>query len=179
MKTRDRLDREVGMVNRVVARYQRLVGQEIQWYEWDSADSTVDTVYDEGGERTWRAPKTIRVIWIIRREGVEIPNERGFYVTDSIHFLFSVAQVTADGLSDPLSAAQHEKDRIVWDGDVWDIREYHVEGRIGTKTVTIGVDAVQVKPDEYANDPQFGSLPYGDFGSGSLGNGTFGSVRGS
>lgn len=148
---------EVDRINRHVRNdYERIVGQVIDWWEYDPANSTVDTLYDEGGSRMWVPAKKVPTLWIRRVEGVEIPGEEGLYTQDTIHFACLIDSLRRRGISKPFDAQHHLRDRIVWDEFVWDLRAYQIEGRVKGYETVVGVQAVRVHSEEMVNDPQFG-----------------------
>lgn len=154
MTIRGRIERDIAQVNRSMGRYQRTAGTEVDWYEFDPTTSTMDPLFDEG-ERHYLDPKKIRVLTLVYTEGEERPEPEGLHLMNSIHLTLNIEQVTRDGLSEPENTAKHVKDRFKWQGQIWDVRRYHVEERIREFTVTVGVDAVTYYADENVNDPQF------------------------
>lgn len=145
--------------NRQISRFQRKVGAQVLWYEFDKENTETDDLYDEGsstGGRMWKTPRRIPVYSVIRTEGAEVPGAEGQYTVDSIHFSALLEQLRRFGLSEPFNAQKHINDRIVWDNFVWEIRRYQIQGRLQEYETTVGVDATKVTPDEMINDPQFG-----------------------
>jgi hypothetical protein len=144
--------------NKAITHFQREVGVTILWFEFDRADTSVDDVYDEGsaaGGRRWFPPKRVPVYSLIRQEAEERPDAEGFYAPDTIHFSALIEQLRKAGLSNPTDARSHLLDRVLWDGEIWNIQGYQIQGRLHGIETTLGIDAVQVSPEEMVNDPDF------------------------
>jgi hypothetical protein len=160
--------------NKEIARFQRYTGTTVLWYEWAGVIDTtpdvsegIEDLYDEGGlaatqARRWVAPKPMPVYSVIRQEDVETPSAEGMYTVETIHISALLEQLRAAGLSDPYDARRHLFDRIVWDGRVYEIRRYQIQGRLQNYETTVGIDATRVMPEEMINDPDFTGyyLPY-------------------
>lgn len=144
--------------NEAIADFQGEVGTRILWWEFDKALTTVDDLYDEGsmtGQRRWHAPKRVPVYSVIRTERAERPGSEGFYDASTIHFSALLEQLRKAGLSDPYDAQRHLFDRVLWDGEIFEIRVYQIHGRLQMYETTVGIDATEVDPAEMVNDPDF------------------------
>jgi len=153
--------------NRAVSAFQKYVGTTILWFEWEgmvdvtpSQSEGIEDLYDEGGvaptqNRQWHSPKPMPVYSVIRTEDVEAPSPEGMYTVDSIHFSALLEQLRQAGLNDPYDARKHLFDRVLWDGRIYEIRRYQIQGRIEHYETTVGIDATRVMPEEMINDPDF------------------------
>lgn len=170
--------------NKAIAQFQREVGTIILWWEFDSADTTEDDLYDEGsavGQRRWYPPKKIPVYSVIRVDRTERPHAEGFYDANTVHFSGLVEQWRRAGLTDPHNSQLHLFDRVKFGDAIYEIRQYQIHGRLHLLETTVGVDATQVNPEEVVNDPDFtayfsppASGPGLGFGLGGFGEGGFG-----
>jgi hypothetical protein len=146
--------------NRLVTGYQRYTGTTVLWWEWDQADTTVDTLYDEGsatGHRRWYPPKKIPVYSLIRTDRTERPGSEGFYDAASVHVSALLDQLRKAGLTNPADSQKHLFDRFLYAGMIFEIRTYQIHGRLQSYETDVGIDATQVNPEELINDPDFGA----------------------
>lgn len=157
------IETEHGLINKGISAYQGEVGQDIVWFSFDTAEAAADDetdIYDEGtaaNPRRWKAGIKIPVYSIIREEGAEVPSGEGFYTVDTIHFSALLEQLKQRGLPNVYDAQSKLFDRIVWDGMVWEIRRYQIQGRLAARNLetVVGIDATRVKSEEMVNDPDF------------------------
>lgn len=156
--------------NKAITAFQGYTGTTVLWYEWEGvvdttpdapgADTGLEDLYDEGGgsstqARRWKAPKQMPVYSVIRQEDVETPSAEGMYTVETIHLTALLEQLRQHGLREPYDARKHLFDRIVWDGRVYEIRRYQIQGRLQNYETTVGIDATRVMPEEMVNDPDF------------------------
>lgn len=141
--------------------YRNYVGTKVKWYEFDPVTTTKDDVYDEGPERRWKTPFELPVMVVIRDEERETPREEGFYTLGTIHLTFGTKMAAQAGMTDPLTARRHLHDRFQFDYDElgrpvwWEVRRFQISGRLKNYEVVIGVDATQLSPEEFVNDPNW------------------------
>ncbi len=146
--------------NKAVTKFQREVGVDVLWWEFDVTDTTEDDVYDEGsaeGQRRWYTPKLMPVYSLIRTDRTERPGAEGFYDANSVHVSALLEQLRKRGLSDPYDAQRHLFDRFLYAGQIFEIRVYQIHGRLQTWETDVGINATQVNPEELINDPDFGA----------------------
>jgi hypothetical protein len=140
---------------------QQPVGQTVPWYVYDGIDTQVDPVYGvgsytSGGGRKWYPPRYLAVLSAVKLEGGEVTNDRGFYVVDTLHLVFSVRAARNAGLSDLVfNPDQHDVDRVIYEDKVFEVGQLKVRGMLTADYTTVGVDLRQVKSEELVNDPNF------------------------
>ena len=155
---------EEGMVDEL----RDTVGTEVDWWVWDAAalaadyNTWVDPIYDvsnktPGQGRRWKDPIKLPVIMAQQIRGTNVENERGFYVTDTLRLVVSVADVNTflpALLTDP---NQQIKDRVVFQDEVFVPTRVLPRGRYANFYSVVTIDLNQLNPEELVNDPQFQS----------------------
>lgn len=144
--------------NEAITTFQREVGTQLLWWEYDRTDSHMDDLYDEGsveGQRRWYPPKLIPVYSVIRVDRTERPGAEGFYDANTMHFSGLIEQWEKAGLTDPHDSQRHLFDRVKFGDAIYEIRVYQVHARLQLYETTVGVDSTQVNPEEMVNDPDF------------------------
>lgn len=140
---------------------QQYEGQTIPWYVFDRESSRTDPVYDVGtddavGGRRWKKPILLPVLTVIRTEGGYANTVEGSYVTDTVHVGVSVRQAERAGLQDLEDRPDsHLPDRFVWNGTVFSPTRIQERGLLQNRFTVIGIDALEVNPEELVNDPDF------------------------
>ena len=141
--------------------YQQYVGTSVLWYEFDPVNTTKDDVYEEGPERRWKQPIVLPTMVVIRDEERETPREEGFYALGTVHLTFGTRMAARAGMTDPYTSRLHLHDRFQFDQQAdgtpiyWDVRRFQISGRLKNFEVVIGVDATQLSPEEFINDPNW------------------------
>lgn len=136
------------------------VGQTVNWYLFNAAGSELDDVYDVGadfypGGRRWYPPLPLPVINSMRTEGAKEWTD-GLYTADTIHLVMSSTQAQRNAMPNLTANWQsHLRDRIVFHGAVFTPTRIELRGIIEDSYTVIGVDAIQVNPEELVNDPDF------------------------
>ena len=142
------------------------VGSEVDWWTWDpnalAADynNFVDPIYDvsnqeDGKGRRWNDPFKLPVIMAQNLRGTNVENERGWYVTDTLRLVITVAdanRLLPALISDP---NQQIKDRVVFQGEVFVPTRVLPRGRYANFYSVVTIDLNQVNPEQLVNDPQF------------------------
>ena len=142
------------------------VGSEVDWWTWDpnalAADynNFVDPIYDvsnqeDGKGRRWNDPFKLPVIMAQNIRGTNVENERGWYVTDTLRLVITVAdanRLLPALISDP---NQQIKDRVVFQGEVFVPTRVLPRGRYANFYSVVTIDLNQVNPEQLVNDPQF------------------------
>jgi len=171
------------------------VGTTVSWWVWDQAylDANpalvVDDIYDvssstPGEGRRWNTPFELPVIMAQQMRSTNIMNERGFYVTDTLRLVVSVADINLllpALVTDPTT---HIKDRVSFQEKVFVPTRVMPRGRYKERYSVVTIDCNQVNSEELVNDPQFqtyasssvvgrldGGLGYGAGSYGSYGYG--------
>jgi len=140
-------------------------GTSAEWWKFDAANSTKDTIYDVepvGTGRVWIGPKTISVVRASLTQGSSLLNERGFYNVDTLHLTLNVDDVQAvapevftnigviTSIVDLL-----DKYRVVYKGQVFRPTKAQPAGLVANRYTLVVMDLSQLAPDELVNDSQF------------------------
>lgn len=135
------------------------VGTKALWYVWDSASTHVDSIYDVGASdgvgRRWKTAVEVPIIRAVIQHGTVEHSHEGFYNADSIHFTIDRVELTKALPNlltnpDPLN-----RDRIVWQGQVYRPLLSQVRGIILEHFAIVSLDCRQIMPEEMVNDSQF------------------------
>ena len=142
------------------------VGSIVDWYLWDDeylATHTTD-VYDDtydvsnqevGKGRMWKPAFKLPVSMAQQLRGTNIMNERGYYTTDTLRLVISIADIQTylpEMLDNPNI---HIKDRVVFQGEVFIPTRVLPRGRYANNYAVITIDLNQLNPEELVNDTQF------------------------
>lgn len=134
------------------------VGTVVDWYIFDSENSTKDPIYDTGNPeygRSWRGPFKLPIIRAIITQGQVPQSDRGFYNTDTLHLTVNSRDI--DNIDPNVIANLDVKNRgrLVWKNQVY--RPYYVQQRgiIAERFTLVVLDCMQVSPEEMVNDWQF------------------------
>lgn len=139
-------------------------GQTVAWYTADFKASHVDSIYDVGdagpaGGRAWKPPFPVPVLSVQNTQGAEESEEQGLYSSDSIRIIISYDQAEKVGLRDfNVNSNNFLNDRIVWNNEVYTPTRIQPRGLIRGQYTVIGIDAVQVNPEEMVNDQGFSAF---------------------
>jgi hypothetical protein len=133
------------------------VGQHVQWIEYDEEASVKDDIYDVADRitgRQWKSPRRFPAYAAFIYQGPSIHNDRGFYNTDILRV--SVAMNVMEEQFPELvwEPDQHIKDRILYRGKVFIPTRGYLRGLLRNSHTIFTLDANQVNPEEYVNDPQ-------------------------
>jgi hypothetical protein len=137
-----------------------VVGQNAFWYLYDASDTEEDPVYDVGGNtylggRRWYTFIPVQILNTIRTEGAKQWGE-GLYTADTVHLIIAANSAQKSAMPDLITNwRQHLKDRIVFHGLVFTPTRIELRGIIEDSYTVIGVDAIQVNPEELVDDPDF------------------------
>ncbi len=141
------------------------VGTKAQWYFFDMATTNIDPIYDTGdgivvagGGRRWIGPYPIPVVRAVIVQGKAKTSEFGFYKSDELHLTLNIEDLRAlhpDLTSRIESIGTHDKDRVVWKGQVYRPYLTQQRGIISERYTLLAIDLLQVMPEEMVNDPQF------------------------
>lgn len=151
-------DFETDEINRGLAGWQAVNGDTVDYYRFDSENSVVDDVYDEGDGvgKSYVEIDSVPVLHVIHTEGSQEDTENGFYYNDDLHVTASFDLLDRVGLkSMDIDHQTYLKDRMVYDGRVWRITAVSVLGQIQRRDVIVSIEATQVRHDELVNDAQF------------------------
>lgn len=165
------------------------VGTEVDWWVWDenalreNYSNYVDPTYDVSNQtdnkgRTWKTSFKLPVILAQQMRGSNVMNERGFYTTDTLRLVVSVADINRllpAMINDP---SKHIKDRIVFQGFIFVPTRVNPRGRYKDRYSVVTIDCNMVNSEEMVNDPQFQqyatSAEYFGYGANTYGDNVYG-----
>lgn len=136
------------------------VGQTVLWWIFDAADTEEDNVYDVGtdfapGGRRWYPPIPVICLNAIRTEGAKQFTD-GLYTSDIIHLILSANSAQKAAMPDLIKNwPSHLRDRLLWQGTVYTPTRIELRGVLEESYTVIGIDLIQVNPEELVNDPDF------------------------
>jgi len=150
----------------------KTVGTTIEWWEFDSANTTVDPIYDVGGNsgagRMWKTPLIIPVVNAHLEQGVSIQTDRGLYNADQLTIIINVDVIenklnfyganynNIPELSNvEINPDAYLRDRIVFRHEVFTPIRVLPEGIIQNNYTLLRVQCNQVNAEELVNDSQF------------------------
>jgi hypothetical protein len=133
------------------------VGMHVQWIEFDPGASSTDVIYDVGDQtvgRRWKEPIRIPAYMSVIYQGVTMQDIRGFYNTDILRV--SVAMNVMEDVFPELvwEPDGHDRDRVLFRGKVFVPIRLNLRGALRNAHTIFTVEAQQVNPEEYVNDPQ-------------------------
>ena len=138
------------------------VGTNALWYIWDSATTTVDPIYDTGGNpatltggRKWLGPFNLPVIRAIWTQGDVHTSAVGYYNDDTLHLTLNAEDLEAIAPGFFKTPELQLRGRIIWKNQVYRPFGVQERGIISEKYTIITVECIQVMPEEMVNDPQF------------------------
>lgn len=138
------------------------VGHHVLWMEYDPDATEVDRIYDvadhETTGRQWKAPPIrIPAFAAFIYQGPTMHNDRGFYQADIMRM--SVAMDVMEEIFPELvwEPDKHIKDRVLYRGKVFIPTRTYLRGLLRDHHTVFTIDANQVNPEEYVNDPQLAS----------------------
>lgn len=169
------LSEQGSIISGVTKELVRTVGNDIDWWFYDSENTVVDDIYDvgsslSGGGVRWVGPISVPTVNATIDHGMTVQNERGFYNTDLISVTINM-DVIKDG-SDLLGSNsstipqlagietnpdRYLRDRIVYRGQVFSITQVFPRGLIVEDYTLITLRGEQVNAEELVNEPQFQS----------------------
>ena len=150
----------------------KTVGTTIVWWKFDSANTTVDPIYDVGGNsgagRMWKTPLIIPVVNAHLEQGVSIQTDRGLYNADQLTIIINVDVIESKlnfyganynnipELSNvEINPDSYLRDRIVFRHEVFTPIRVLPEGIIQNNYTLLRVQCNQVNAEELVNDSQF------------------------
>ena len=165
------------------------VGIDVDWFRWqdwykeDPDNNVVDDIYDvssavAGGGRRWMAPFKMGTIMAQITRGGSIPNERGFYTTDTLRLVINSDEIRRK-LPEILRNEPNQfiKDRIMYRGQIFSPTRINPRGSFGFRWAVVTIDCNEVNAEELVNDPQFlkyaSPTPLG-YGTGGYGSNSYG-----
>lgn len=144
---------------------QHPVGQEVDWWLWDSTATVLDPIYGVGssgdstsGGRRWKSPFKMPVINAQVFQGQTMQNDRGFYNTDILRVTVSMNDVRRK-IPDLITTPDlHLRDRVIFRNEIFRPTRLYLRGQVLTTYTILTIDLTQVAPEELVNDEQFNTL---------------------
>jgi hypothetical protein len=135
------------------------VGQEVDWWVYDSVNTVGDPIYDVGnsvsGGRQFKTPVSIPVVGASIVQGQFFDNDRGFYTSDNLRLIVAVDVMDDIIPGFSLKPDVHLKDRLVYRNEVFTPTLIYPKGHIHQHLTVITIQADQVNTEQLVNDPQF------------------------
>lgn len=136
------------------------VGQHVQWIEFNAEGAGVDPIYDVADATTgrqWKDPVRVPAYAAFIYQGPTMHNDRGFYNTDILRV--SVAMDVMERIFPGViwEPDKHIRDRVLYRGKIFIPTRIYLRGLLRDSHTIFTVDANQVNPEEYVNDPQLGA----------------------
>lgn len=142
------------------------VGSIVDWWVWDETyleahpTNVYDDIYDVSNQdvgkgRRWKPSFELPVIMAQQLRGTNVMNERGFYTTDTLRLVISIADIQRLLPAMLDNPNVHIKDRVVFQGEVFVPTRVLPRGRYANNYAVITIDCNQLNPEELVNDTQF------------------------
>lgn len=152
---------EIAQVEQSVKGFQSSqIGDSVEYFRFDKADSISDDVFDEGfgAGLVFHPSVNLPALHVNHVEGGQGNGEdgSGFYFGDTIYVTTSYDIFTRTGMTQ--ADVHHErylKDRVLYDGLIFRVQSVNITGQVDERDTMVSIEGIQVKPDEMANDPQF------------------------
>lgn len=161
-----RLKREHALRKRAIREYQRNFDYWVNWYVFEQ--HTPDNLYDEPGDRSYKGPYKVPVLWVFDEEGNDTLTGTGREIRRVATFAIGMQALRHAGIS--TEPDDRQNDIIQWDGFYWDVQSVlHTSlsdmqsdpgNRIyeGSDELTARVKAIRRFPD---HDLPFDTFPEG------------------
>lgn len=142
---------------------KRPVGSQALLYFYDKTETTVDPIYDVGGNppyspangREWRGPFPLPLIKAVISQGSTKMSQAGLYNADSLHITLNsrdIERLLPGIMDDP---DDQNRSRVVWKNQVFRPFQVQQRGIISEGFILLTLECAQVMPEEMVNDPQF------------------------
>lgn len=133
-------------------------GTKVRWYRFDTETTVVDDVYDQGAPRAYSSPFEVPVLWAVRTEGRSVPNNEGLQSYDALELAVRKS-VLRDDFRWPLhtraDAESFLRDRIEYEGRVFAINVFDIQGQLQDSDVIIGVGGREIQSYDLPFEPEF------------------------
>jgi hypothetical protein len=160
------IKQEIASINRGLSKYQRMVGENILWFEFNPADSERHPVYDEGPNRVWYPPVVLPVLFLSFHQDDPKHTTEGLYHVSSASITFAVNESIDRFRVSALNTGGHFKDRFAFNSPpeaamVFTVTDFEKQGFVKGTYLTISARGEQVKQEEFANDMQGADFFFG------------------
>lgn len=162
-------------IDRALAQYQQVYGTEVLWYFLRAPDdpiniassgTVVHDVYDEGlvtGGKSYDGPHRMPVMSAQALQGQDVEHDdQGMATWDHVTLKLSYEQARKVGIDLDLveNREAHIHDRFVWRKRLFDVEAIQTSGHFdqSARDMTILVQGVQLRSDEFIDSPQFENL---------------------
>lgn len=124
----------------------------VQWFVYDSVDSTVNDVYDSGPSRVWKTPVNVPILWIHRVEGADSLTDLGLEIYADIQLLISRDTWDSMGFGNP-ELRKTLSDLFLWETTLFTVISAEPQARLllGTDSSVV-VSANQANMNEFYQD---------------------------
>lgn len=147
-----RIKRAYNAMQQGIRHYQAQVGVEIYWYAYNPDDNiATHDVYDEGG-RSWKPGVRLPAMLPNVDYATEVDREAGLQQVREIQLLIQPEMWQRRGLPDPKSR-DRVLDRLRFDGLLYEVSRFQLEGRIGRFYAIYVVNATELLGEESDWDP--------------------------
>lgn len=134
------------------------VGHHVQWIEFDPEASEVDDIYDVADNvrtgRQWKEPFRLPAFAAFVLQGMTVHDDRGFYNTDVLRMSCTMDMMEKVFPSLVWEPDRHIKDRALYRGKIFIPTRIYMRGLLRNSYTILTIEANQVNPEEYVNDPQ-------------------------
>jgi hypothetical protein len=145
--------RDIRDAYRGMFEYQLQVGQWVQWFRFDQADTTSHPVYDVGPQRVWYPPVTLPVYIGEYHRAPKNFDDDGLYLIDNVTVIVSYDAFFHTTMPDPDPTGQdHLNDRVAFDGKLFHVTSFIPKGRVASHFLTITIDLAEVASEDLAED---------------------------
>lgn len=158
VRGRFNVDYETTDIMSVLRGRQEEIGERVDYYRFAYADTSGDDLYDEGTGlgKIFNGPFRVPALHVIDSQGPADDTNQGLYAVNNLHVTCSFDALRRMGFTDQdIDNEQYLTDRIVYDTKVFRVESVAVLGQIQSRDIIVGIECVQLMPDELVNDAQF------------------------
>lgn len=152
--TFEKLSLEAG----IAADLRNPIGSYVDWWVYDSVNSSIDSIYDTGSVATglvWNGPVRVPVIRALISQGDVDQSERGYYNVDTLHLTILGTDIQKADPGILANPSDETRARVIWHNEVWRPRGIQQRGIIGEAFSLVTMDLMQVSAEELVNESQF------------------------
>lgn len=136
------------------------VGHHVNWIEFDPDKAGMDPIYDVADSvtgRVWKEPVRIPAFAAFIYQGPTMHNDRGFYNTDILRVSAAMDVMERTFPELVWNPDEHIRDRVLYRGKIFIPTRIYLRGLLRNSHTIFTIDANEVNPEEYVNDPQLGA----------------------
>lgn len=153
-------------IQRGLRSFQREIGTEVLWYEFDPQTSSAGDTYQEGGipnpfdpqlqttgaGLVFRPPVQIPVVWMRFQPPEQVQTELGEYTVNRTSLRIASDAMRSSGLRYPFDPAAHYNDRYFYNGFLYRVDTYAPRGWVHNAYNMVDVTGRQLKEEEFRTD---------------------------